>query len=253
MPEGMPIQQMFATVAPRYDLLNHLMSFGLDRYWWRAMARLSGAAPGTRFLDVAAGTGDSSIALARRGACVISSDFTLPMLRLGNTKFARKGYRKVILASVGADALRLPFKDERFDGLSICYGLRNLTDRSAAYAEFLRVLKPGGRLTILEFSRPRRAWLRRLYEVYSFSILPAVGTWISGDAKAYHYLPESIRTFPDQVSLAVELESSGFVEIRWKNLSGGIVAVHTASKPDIGSPSKPILASDKDHDVRSMT
>ena len=230
MPEGRQVQQMFSAIAGRYDLLNHVLSGGVDFWWWWRMARISGAGPGKRFLDVAAGTGDSSLALARRGAEVISTDFTHAMLRLGPPKFARRGFAKLIWASSDADAQRLPFKDASFDGLTVCYGIRNVECRPLAYAEFLRVLRPGGQLTILEFSTPVLPGLKAFYDWYSLRVLPRIGTWISGDASAYTYLPESIRTFPDQVSLAAELEAEGFREVRWTNLTGGIVALHTAVK-----------------------
>lgn len=230
MPEGSKIQSMFSGIAPRYDLLNHVLSLGLDFHWWRAMAKASGAAPGRRMLDVAAGTGDSSLALARRGAEVVSTDFTMGMLALGPAKFRRKGLAGLAWASVGADAQALPFADRSFDGVTICYGIRNVERRPLAYGEFLRVLKPGGRLTILEFSRPRRAWLRALYDFYSLKALPRLGGWISGDASAYTYLPESIRAFPDQGALAAELELAGFSEVAWSDLTGGIVALHTGKK-----------------------
>lgn len=227
MPSGRQVQSMFSGIAARYDLLNHVLSFGMDAYWWRRMARFSGAASGKRFLDVAAGTGDSTVALARRGAQVVSSDFTFGMLRLGPPKF--KGL--AVEGSVAADAQALPFKDATFDGLTICYGIRNVEDRARALSEFLRVLKPGGQLTILEFSHPRWAWLRFLYGWYSRVLLPRIGAWLSGDASAYTYLPESIRAFPDQAGLGAELERAGFEKIRWKNLTGGIAALHLGSKP----------------------
>jgi demethylmenaquinone methyltransferase/2-methoxy-6-polyprenyl-1,4-benzoquinol methylase len=230
MPEGKQVQAMFSGIAGRYDLLNHVLSLGTDFYWWWRMARASGAAPGGRYLDVAAGTGDSSLALARLGAEVISTDFTQGMLRLGPAKFRRKGLDRLVWASVGADAQRLPFRDGSFDGITICYGIRNVEDRRKAYGEFLRVLRPGGRLTILEFSRPRYAWLRALYDTYSRRILPRIGGWISGDPGAYTYLPESIRTFPDQPALAGELTASGFREVAWTDLTGGIVALHVGVK-----------------------
>ncbi len=230
MPKGSQVQAMFSGIAGRYDLLNHVLSLGTDFYWWRRMARASGAGPGRRYLDVAAGTGDSSLALARRGAEVVSTDFTQEMLRLGPPKFQRKGRADLIWASVGADAQHLPFGEGTFDGITICYGIRNVEDRDRAYGEFLRVLKPGGRLTILEFSRPRFAWLRVLYDTYSRRILPRIGGWISGDPGAYTYLPESIRTFPDQPSLAAELGRAGFRDVGWTNLTGGIVALHVATK-----------------------
>ena len=231
MPQGKQVQAMFSGIAGKYDLLNHILSLGTDFYWWRRMARASGARPGTRFLDVAAGTGDSSLALARHGAEVVSTDFTQAMLSLGPGKFRRQGQDHLVWASVGADAQRLPFQPSCFDGVTICYGIRNVEDRPRAYREFLRVLKPEGRLTILEFSRPRYAWLRLLYDTYSRRILPRIGGWISGDPKAYSYLPESIRSFPDQPALARELEQAGFGDIGWSNLTGGIVALHTARKP----------------------
>jgi demethylmenaquinone methyltransferase/2-methoxy-6-polyprenyl-1,4-benzoquinol methylase len=230
MPEGRQVQQMFSAIAGRYDVLNHVLSGGLDFWWWWRMARASGAGPGKRFLDVAAGTGDSSLALARRGAEVVSTDFTHAMLRLGPAKFARKGLAQRIWASSDADAQALPFRDASFDGLAICYGIRNVEDRPAAYAEFLRVLRPGGQLTILEFSTPGLPGLKGLYDWYSRRVLPRIGAWISGDASAYTYLPESIRAFPVQQALAAELETAGFRAVRWTNLTGGIVALHRAWK-----------------------
>lgn len=231
MPEGKQIQEMFTGIAGRYDLLNHVLSMGTDLYWWRRMAKASGAGPGRLLLDVAAGTGDSSIALARRGAEVVSTDFTFAMLALGPVKFRRKGLEGLVWASAGADAQALPFRPDTFDGLTICYGIRNVEDRRKAYAEFLRVLKPGGRLTILEFSRPRRTWLRGLYGWYGRTVLPRLGGWISGDPSAYAYLPESIRAFPDQAALAGELADAGFENVTWQDLTGGIAALHLGSKP----------------------
>jgi demethylmenaquinone methyltransferase/2-methoxy-6-polyprenyl-1,4-benzoquinol methylase len=230
VPEGKQVQSMFSGIAGRYDLLNHVLSGGVDFYWWWRMARVSGAGAGLRFLDVAAGTGDSSLALARRGAEVVSTDFTHAMLRLGPGKFRRKGLDGLVFASADADAQKLPFKDGAFDGLTICYGIRNVEDRAKAYAEFLRVLKPGGRLTILEFSTPVLPGLRGLYTWYSLKVLPRVGGWLSGDRSAYEYLPESIRQFPDQKRLAAELGAAGFQRVAWTNLTGGIVALHRGVK-----------------------
>lgn len=221
---------MFTGIAGKYDLLNHLLSGGVDFYWWWRMARRSGAGPGKHYLDVAAGTGDSSVALAKRGAEVVSTDFTHAMLALGPKKFQRKGLNQLIWASSDADAQKLPFKDATFDGLTICYGIRNVEQRALAYAEFLRVLRPGGQLTILEFSTPVIPGLKQLYNGYSLRVLPKIGGWISGDASAYTYLPESIRQFPDQKGLARELEGAGFQEVSWINLTGGIVALHTGVK-----------------------
>jgi demethylmenaquinone methyltransferase/2-methoxy-6-polyprenyl-1,4-benzoquinol methylase len=230
MPEGRQVQQMFSAIAGKYDVLNHVLSGGMDFWWWWRMARASGAGAGKRFLDVAAGTGDSSVALAHRGAEVVSTDFTHAMLRLGPAKFARKGLADRIWASSDADAQRLPFRTGCFDGIAICYGIRNVEHRPSAYGEFLRVLKPGGQLTILEFSTPVLPGLKGLYDWYSRRVLPRIGAWISGDASAYTYLPESIRSFPDQRSLAGELKAAGFREVRWTNLTGGIVALHIGVK-----------------------
>lgn len=232
MPEGKQVQAMFSGIAGKYDLLNHVLSGGIDFYWWRRMARASGAAKGKRLLDVAAGTGDSSIALARRGAEVVSTDFTHAMLRLGPSKFRRQRLETLVWASADADAQALPFKGGAFDGLAICYGIRNVEDRAKAYSEFLRVLRPGGRLTILEFSTPVIPGFRGLYTWYSLKVLPRIGAWISGNASAYTYLPESIRDFPDQPRLARELEAAGFEQVRWTNLTGGIVALHVGVKPE---------------------
>ncbi|MBS1767925.1 MAG: class I SAM-dependent methyltransferase, partial [Acidobacteria bacterium] len=234
-PEGSKVQSMFSGIAGRYDLLNHVLSGGVDFYWWWRMAKASGAKPGLRFLDVAAGTGDSSLALAKRGAEVVSTDFTHAMLRLGPAKFAKKRLDRLIFASADADAQKLPFVDACFDGLTICYGIRNVERREAAYAEFLRVLKPGGKLTILEFSTPVVPGLRALYTWYSLKVLPRIGGWLSGDRSAYDYLPESIRMFPKQQDLAAELEAAGFRQVKWTNLTGGIVALHTGVKTDIST------------------
>jgi demethylmenaquinone methyltransferase/2-methoxy-6-polyprenyl-1,4-benzoquinol methylase len=226
-PEKNRVKAMFGRIARRYDLLNHVLSLGLDFYWWRQMAKMAGAGPGIKILDVAAGTGDSSLALAKRGATVVTSDFTMPMLALGPEKFERNDATELILGSIGADAQHLPFQNLSFDVVTICYGIRNVEKRTLAYAEFLRVLKPGGRLVILEFSRPIWGWLRWAYDIYSKNLLPKIGTLISGDNTAYAYLPESIKYFPPQYELALEIENAGFTDVRWRNLSFGIVALHT--------------------------
>ncbi|MDR2697406.1 MAG: bifunctional demethylmenaquinone methyltransferase/2-methoxy-6-polyprenyl-1,4-benzoquinol methylase UbiE [Holophagales bacterium] len=225
-PEKNSVQIMFASIARRYDLLNHVLSLGLDFYWRRQMAKVAGAESGIKILDVAAGTGDSTLALAKRGAAVVTSDFTIPMLALGPEKFKNKAMADLVLGSVGADAQHLPFQNSSFDVVAICYGIRNVERRSLAYAEFTRVLKPGGRLVILEFSRPKWRWLRWLYDAYSKYLLPEIGAWISGDKIAYMYLPESIKHFPNQNELALELKNAGFTDIAWKNLSFGIAALH---------------------------
>jgi demethylmenaquinone methyltransferase/2-methoxy-6-polyprenyl-1,4-benzoquinol methylase len=229
---GLQIQAIFSNIAKRYDLLNHILSFGADFYWWHSMATISGATHGCLFLDVAAGTGDSSLALVKKGAEVISTDFTSAMLKLGIDKFKHKDKNHLILASIEADAQYLPFKSNTFDGVTICYGIRNIENRCKAYQEFLRVLKPKKHLTILEFSEPIHLWLRVIYYSYIRYILPKIGTLLSGSPEAYNYLHASIRSFPKQEELAKALGNAGFTSVNWVNLSGGIVAIHTAQKPN---------------------
>lgn len=230
MPEGPQIQKMFSKIARRYDFVNHTLSLGMDFYWWRRMAQKSGAAPQKLFLDVAAGTGDSSIALARLGAEVISTDFTHSMLRLSASKSYQKNLEDKIWGFADADAQRLPFRSSQFDGVTVCYGVRNIENRAQAFKEFLRVLKPQGQLTILEFSTPPNPVFRKLYDVYSFYVLPFIGSLVAQDRSAYDYLRKSIRAFPNQASLASELRLSGFKSIEWINLTGGIVAIHSGIK-----------------------
>ena len=230
MPESNQIQTMFANVAHRYDLLNHLLSFGLDFWWWRKMAKLTCPHHGMRVLDVAAGTGDSTLALAKNGATVVSTDFTMSMLRQGQKKITRAMAKNQVLGLIGADAQYLPFKNSSFDVVTICYGIRNIEHRGLAYSEFSRVLKPDGRLIILEFSHPRRRWLQWLYNLYSHYFLVKLGGLISGDSAAYIYLRDSIKNFPSQHELAQELQNAGFDDVSWQDLSIGIVALHTATK-----------------------
>lgn len=230
MPDGIQIQKMFSSIAAKYDLLNHTLSGGVDRYWWYRMARESGAKEATLFLDIAAGTGDSSLALARRGASVISTDFTHEMLALSLKKAKKKKMNNLVWGFADADAQRLPFKNEIFDGITICYGIRNFQSRETAYRECLRVLKKGGQITILEFSTPASPILRALYKLYSERILPKIGQWLSGDAAAYSYLPASIKSFPNQETIAHELQSAGYIQVEWTNLTGGIVAIHKGIK-----------------------
>jgi len=230
-PEKNAIQAMFGRVAKRYDMLNHVLSFGLDFHWWRQMAKAAGAGPGMRILDMAAGTCDSSLALTRRGASVVSGDFSTPMLEIGRQKIKKKDRANLSLGLIVSDAANLPFKNASFDVATICYGIRNIEFRKLAYSEFMRVLKPGGRLVALEFSHPRRAWLRRLYGFYLRFFLPKLARLLGGDKKAYAYLAESIERFPAQAELAQELKESGFASVEWKNLCFGAAAIHIAHKP----------------------
>ncbi|HXF67521.1 MAG TPA: bifunctional demethylmenaquinone methyltransferase/2-methoxy-6-polyprenyl-1,4-benzoquinol methylase UbiE [Burkholderiales bacterium] len=216
---------LFESVASRYDLMNDLMSFGLHRLWKRFAVAQSFVGPGARVLDVAGGTGDLARLYARsvgpRGEVVLA-DVNAEMLRRGRDRLLDEG---LVLPVVQCDAERLPFATGRFDCVSVAFGLRNMTRQGAALAEMRRVLRPGGRLMVLEFSR---VWepLRPLYDAYSFGVLPRLGAIVAGDADAYRYLAESIRVHPDQETLKRMMEQAGFERVEYFNLSAGIVALH---------------------------
>ena len=226
------VRDMFAGIAGRYDLLNHLLSGSRDKRWRRLAAeRLqdSLADDGARALDVACGTGDLSLALAAATrAHVIGIDFCRPMLEVA----ARKAETIVAGAAfVEADALRLPFRDESFDAVSIAFGLRNLSSVEGGLKELRRVLKPGGRAAILEFSRPVVPGFRALFQFYFSRVLPRIGGILSGSRSAYEYLPDSVSRFPDQKHLAEMMRGVGFEEVEYQNLTGGIAALHTGERP----------------------
>ena len=223
------VRKMFGAITPRYDLLNHLLSLNLDRRWRRKAAELAfEGLRRPRVLDLCAGTGDLAIELARHcsDAWIVALDFVAPMLER-----ARDKCRKVNLADrvhpLCGDALRLPFRDRTFDLLAVAFGLRNTSPIEAALSEAARVIRPGGRLLILEFSLPARGFWRRLYGFYFYRILPKIGRWISGTS-AYSYLPASVALFPEPDRLREMLGRSGFVEAEWRPLAGGAVALHTA-------------------------
>jgi demethylmenaquinone methyltransferase/2-methoxy-6-polyprenyl-1,4-benzoquinol methylase len=222
------VRRMFTAIAPRYDLLNHLLSFNVDRRWRRAAVRRLGweREPRGTYLDLCAGTLDLGATLARApgfGGRVIGADFVVPMLARGRRKHAR-------LAPVGADALALPFADRAFDGALVAFGVRNLVDLDAGLREAARVLKPGARFVVLELSTPRFAPLRALYLLYFQRLLPAVGRAVSKHRDAYSYLPESVREFPDPDALAARLAAAGFADVGYDRLTGGICAVHHATR-----------------------
>lgn len=219
------VAAMFDEVAPRYDLTNAVLSLGQDRGWRRAVRDALALQPGERVLDLAAGTGTSSAALASSGARVVGCDFSLGMLRVG----ARAGHVGVDL--VAGDALRLPFADGSFDAVTISFGLRNTADADRALRELLRVTRPGGRLVVCEFSHPTWAPFRTLYVEYLMRALPGVARRVSSDPAAYSYLAESIRAWPAQAELAGVLQRTGWANVAWRDLTGGIVALHRAVRP----------------------
>jgi demethylmenaquinone methyltransferase / 2-methoxy-6-polyprenyl-1,4-benzoquinol methylase len=214
------VRAMFDRVAPRYDLANTLLSFGQDRGWRQAAARATRLAPGELALDVACGTGGLTRALARLqpGATVFGADFSQEMVRR-----ALNGGGPVYLA---ADALRLPFGDGSLDVVTISFGLRNLPDPDQGLRELRRVLRPGGRVLVCEFSRPTAPVFSQAYDRYLVRMLPAAARWISSDPEAYQYLARSIGAWPDQAGLARRLRRVGFTQVQWRDLSGGIVALH---------------------------
>ena len=213
------VASMFDEVAARYDLTNDVLSLGQDRRWRKAVVDAVAAGPGQRVLDLAAGTGTSTAAFAERGADVVACDFSLGMLQVG-----RK--RRPDMPFVAGDALQLPFADASFDAVSISFGLRNVNDVDLALAEMHRVTKPGGRLVVCEFSAPTWKPFRTVYVEYLMRALPPVARAVSSNPDAYVYLAESIRAWPDQPALAARLQKAGWSQVGWRNLSGGIVALH---------------------------
>ncbi len=221
------VRGMFARVAPRYDLANHLLSFNIDRYWRaHTVKRLRGILrdPAARVLDICCGTGDLALALEQaRGAAVLGSDFCHPMLVAARDKIERRGHGSRLFES---DALRLPLADASLDLITVAFGFRNLANYEAGLREMRRVLKPGGAAAILEFSQPPNPAFAALYNFYSRRILPIIGGAISGNHDAYRYLPESVRKFPNAQELADAMRRAGFGDVTYEFLTGGIVALH---------------------------
>ena len=214
------VASMFDGVARRYDRTNTLMTGGLDRYWRARTRRALDLKPGDRVLDLAAGTGVSTVDLARSGAWVAACDFSTGMLQAG-------AFRRVPM--VAGDAMALPLADDSFDAATISFGLRNVQDTVAGLREMARVVRPGGRLVVCEFSTPTWAPLATTYKEYLMKALPEVADRISSNPDAYIYLAESIRAWPDQQALAQQILSAGWSNVRWRNLTGGIVALHVAT------------------------
>jgi demethylmenaquinone methyltransferase / 2-methoxy-6-polyprenyl-1,4-benzoquinol methylase len=217
------VASMFDGVARRYDRTNTVLSLGLDRRWRRATRLALRIAPGEKVLDLAAGTAVSTVELAKSGAWCVAADFSVGMLAAGQRRQVPK---------IAADGTRLPFADNAFDAVTISFGLRNIVDRAAALREMARVTRPGGRLVVCEFSTPKNHLLASVYKEYVLQALPRVARTVSSDPEAYVYLAESIRAWPDQATLAGEISGTGWSMVRWRNLTGGIVALHTAHKPD---------------------
>lgn len=219
---------VFHSVASRYDLMNDLMSGGIHRIWKRVAIELSGVRPGQQILDVAGGTGDLTSRFAREvgpTGKVVLSDINSSMLGTGRDRLLDEGVCGNV-EFVLADAEALPFRESSFDCVTIAFGLRNVTHKERALASMLRVLKPGGRLLVLEFSKPTSEFLGKLYDAYSFGVIPKIGRLIAGDEDSYRYLAESIRMHPDQDTLRDMMEDAGFERCDYHNMTGGIVAIH---------------------------
>jgi demethylmenaquinone methyltransferase/2-methoxy-6-polyprenyl-1,4-benzoquinol methylase len=226
------VGRVFTSVASKYDLMNDLMSFGVHRIWKRWFAATSGVRAGDHVLDLAGGTGDiAALLLPRVGDTgrVVIGDINAAMLRAGRDRLLDRGLvRRLDYAQLNAQTL--PFPDASFDAVTIAFGLRNVTDKDAALREMHRVLRPGGRALILEFSAVRSPLLKPLYDFHSFEVLPRLGAFIAGDEESYRYLAESIRKHPDQATLKAMLEAAGFARVDVRNLTGGIVAIHRGYK-----------------------
>ncbi len=222
------VRGVFDSVAGNYDLMNDLMSGGLHRLWKRFALAQTGLRPGQRALDVASGTGDLGAGLARQvgpSGLAVLTDINREMLSRGRDRLIDRGISAQVAFAI-ASAEALPFPDRSFDCVTIGFGLRNVTDKAAALASMRRVLRPGGRLLVLEFSKPKHATLQPAYDAYSFNVLPRLGAMVAGDEASYRYLAESIRMHPDQETLAAMIRDAGFDDCRWHNLAGGIVALH---------------------------
>ena len=226
------VAEVFHSVADKYDVMNDLMSFGIHRIWKKITIEYSSVRKGQKVLDLAGGTGDLAAKFSQivgDDGLVVLADINESMLKVGRDKLRDKGLFNNI-EYVQANAEELPFADNYFDCITISFGLRNVTDKQKALQSMWRVLKPGGRLLILEFSKPQYQILNKAYDLYSFTMLPLMGKIVANDADSYRYLAESIRMHPDQKTLKKMMEDAGFVDVKYHNMTGGIVALHTGFK-----------------------
>jgi demethylmenaquinone methyltransferase / 2-methoxy-6-polyprenyl-1,4-benzoquinol methylase len=234
-PQGREVQGMFAGIAHRYDFLNHFLSASIDRYWRKcaveAVRRLTLTTPQPFCLDLCSGTGDLALDLYRRlRVKVVASDFCHPMLTRSRKKTLARG-ADAFIRTVEADALTLPFQDGAFDAVTVGFGLRNLEDLRRGLDEMCRILRPGGAVVVLEFSQPVMPVFRQVFQFYFRYVLPRLGAAISGDRHAYQYLPDSVRNFPSQENLVRLMEAAGFRDVGYRNLTGGVAALHWGTKP----------------------
>jgi demethylmenaquinone methyltransferase/2-methoxy-6-polyprenyl-1,4-benzoquinol methylase len=223
---------VFHSVASKYDVMNDLMSGGIHRLWKKFTIEMSGVRPDDRVLDIAGGTGDLAAKFSRlvgSKGLVVLADINSSMLQIGRDKLTDSGIAgNVVYAQANAECL--PFQSDYFDCITIAFGLRNVTDKDKALQSMLRILKPGGRLLVLEFSKPTNNVLEKIYDRYSFSVLPFMGKLVTNDSESYQYLAESIRMHPDQLTLKKMMEQAGFINCSFHNMTGGIVALHRGEK-----------------------
>ncbi len=227
------VTNVFNSVAGKYDLMNDLMSGGIHRLWKYITVEMSAVRPGQQILDLAGGTGDLAAKFSRLvgpEGLVVLADINNAMLSVGRDKLLDRGLVQNVHVTQ-ADAQHLPFADNTFDCITIAFGLRNVTDKALALSAMTRVLKPGGRLLVLEFSKPELPLLGKIYDQYSFRVLPTLGRLVAGDADSYRYLAESIRMHPGQEELKAMMETAGLVQVNYTNMTGGVVALHKGIKP----------------------
>jgi demethylmenaquinone methyltransferase/2-methoxy-6-polyprenyl-1,4-benzoquinol methylase len=242
--DSQAVREMFADISPRYDFLNHVLSLNIDRRWRRITVRELALEPGHKVIDVCTGTADLALEIARHvrqeaGGSVVGSDFCAEMVAIGERKRQKRGVEHLSL--IVADTLALPFPDASFDAATVAFGIRNVVDLDAGLAEMARVVRPGGRVAVLEFTASQHRAVRALYRLYFHRILPRVGAWLSGSragARAYSYLPASVDSFPGPDELSRRLEHAGLEDVRVRSLSFGIAALHVGTRAAAGSPSR---------------